>query len=565
MRWLFVNPLRPFVLLAGGASMLLSVAMLVPSLYMLQVFDRVFASRSMPTLAMLSVLAAGALVFAYWMDVARAKALASAGDTLQRALSPSVLEQSLRHAAARPDFTTSRLGDVGKLSSFLGGSGVRALFDAPWLPIYLLVISLMHPLLGVAAALGALALGVLAVVTERLTRAPTETTSRRAREVSLEAERFTRHAEVLAAMGMTSGAVAAWTTRNEHLQDARTALGRSAARLAAAARIARQAVQLIVLALGAWLVVDSNASPGIMVAATILLGRALQPVEHLIGGWKQLIDARAAWRRLAADDASAAQAPRLALPAPTGRLALERVVFAADPQRPAQIKNVSLALDAGTSLGLVGASGSGKSTLLKLVLGLRAPQGGAVRLDGADVGQWEPGALGRHVGYLPQDVSLLSGTVAQNIARLGPIDDEAVVAAAKLAGAHETIVRLPEGYETRVGENGCRLSGGQAQRIAFARALYGEPKLVVLDEPDAHLDADGQDALKIALMALKARGATVIVAGHRAGLMAQMDRIAVLNDGALQNFGTPAEVLRKGAPVRVLPKHTADTTRQVAA
>jgi len=224
MRWMFVNPLRPFVLLAGGASMLLSVAMLVPSLYMLQVFDRVFASRSMPTLAMLSVLAAGALVFAYWMDVARAKALATAGDALQRALSPPILEQVLRLAAARSESSTSRLGDVAKLSSFIGGSGVRALFDAPWLPIYLLVIGLLHPLLGVSAALGALALGVLAVLTERLTRTDTESTSRRARDVHLEADRFTRHAEVLAAMGMVPNAVAAWASRNEELQDARAGL-----------------------------------------------------------------------------------------------------------------------------------------------------------------------------------------------------------------------------------------------------------------------------------------------------------------------------------------------------
>jgi PrtD family type I secretion system ABC transporter len=547
MRWLFVNPLRPFVLLAGGASLLLNAAMLVPSLYMLQVFDRVFASRSLPTLAMLSLMAVLALAFAWWMDVARARALAAAGDAIQRLLSPPVLEQSLRASAATADGTSLRLADVGRLSSFLGSSGVRALFDAPWLPLYLCVITLMHPLLGVAAGAGALLLAVLALVTEAATRMRTEDVTRQSRDVAHEAERLVRHGETINSMGMAADAVGAWSERNDLLHDARRRLDERTARLGALARVARQGVQLAVLATGAWLVLEANASPGIMIAATVLLGRALQPVEQLIAGWKSLVDARAAWRRLAAVDAVDANAPQLVLPAPAGRLELERVTFAAEAGRPPQLRNVSFSLAAGQSLGLVGASGAGKTTLLRLILGTRAPQGGTVRLDGADVAQWDRNALGTHVGWLPQDVSLLAGTVAQNVARLGAIDDAAVVAAAKLAGAHEMILRLPNGYETRVGENGCRLSGGQAQRIAFARALYGGPQLVVLDEPDAHLDAEGQDALKAALAALKARGTTVVVAGHRAGVMAQLDRIAVLADGMLQAFGPAAEVLARAS------------------
>ena len=567
MRWLFADSLRPFVLLAGGASLLLNAAMLVPSLYMLQVFDRVFASRSVPTLAMLSLLAVAALAFAWWMDVARARALGAAGDAIQRVLSPPVLEQSLRSAATADGTASSRLADVGRLSSFLGGSGVRALFDAPWLPLYLGVITLMHPLLGVAATAGALALAALAVVTEALTRKRTDDVSRLARDVAHDSERLVRHGETIVAMGMAANAIGAWTGRNETLQDARRRLDARSARLGALARVARQGVQLVVLATGAWLVIDANASPGIMVAATVLLGRALQPVEQLIAGWKQLVDARGAWTRLSRRDTVATTASQLQLPAPTGRLDLEGVTFAIDREQAPQIRNVSFALDAGQSLGIVGASGAGKSTLLKLILGVAAPRPGHVRLDGADVAQWDRNALGRHIGWLPQEVSLLAGTVAQNIARLGAVDDAAVVAAAQLAGAHEMILRLPQGYDTRVGESGNRLSGGQAQRIAFARALYGAPALVVLDEPDAHLDAEGQDALRAALARLKARGTTVVVAGHRAGLMAQLDRIAVLGAGTLQAFGPAATVLAKAnaGNVRSLPAQSAAAPQREAA
>ena len=557
MRWLFVVPLRPFVLLAAGASLLLNLAMLMPSLFMLQVFDRVFASRSVPTLLMLCALTLLALAFAYSMDVARSRALATAGDALHRGLSPALLEHGLHDAAAGAPRGTESLRDVARLSGFLGSAGVRALFDAPWVPIYLLVIGLMHPLLAVAAGVGALALGLLALVTERITREGSESTQRGAQDSARDAEAMQRHAETLAAMGMTGNIVAGWRDRHHQVLDARRSLAMTSSRLAAVARVLRQGVQVVVLALGAWLVIDANASPGIMVAATILLGRALQPVEQLIGGWKQLADARSAWRRLSQSATTGEPTQRLTLPAPAGRLALERVVYAHERSQPATIKGISFALSPGESLGIVGPSGSGKSTLARLMLGLRTPNSGNVRLDGADIAQWNRDDLGAHVGYLPQDATLLPGTIAGNIARLGALDNERVVAAARLAQVHELILRLPEGYETRAGHGAAKLSGGQVRRIALARALYGDPALVVLDEPEAHLDAEGLEALTAALHALKARGATVVVVGHRLGLMAQLDRIAVIAEGSLQAFGPAAAVLARSRGANVHPLATA--------
>jgi PrtD family type I secretion system ABC transporter len=532
------------VLLAGAASLLLNLALLMPAIYMVQVFDRVFASRSIETLIMLTALALLALALGYCMDTVRARALAWTGGALDRRLSPGALSSVLQRAAGttgRAD--TDALRDIGQLRTFLSSSGIQALFDAPWLPIYLVVIGLMHPLLGLAAAIGAALLFALGVLTERLTRTDTERALRSSRAANGHAEALTRNAEAIIGMGMTSAAVAAWRTRHDELLDTQAALGATSSRLAALARMTRQGLQVAMLGLGAWLVIGADASPGIMVAATILLGRALQPAEHLISGWKGLIEARGAWRRLSERPSIPSTGSNLALPAPSGRLEVERVVFATAPMRPALIKGVGFQLEAGDSLGLVGPSASGKTTLVRLILGIWAPQAGSVRLDGADVARWDRDALGQYIGYLPQDVELFAGTVAQNIARLGPADSERVVEAARLARADKMILRLPEGYDTQIGEAGAVLSGGQRQRIALARALYGNPRLVVLDEPNANLDAEGEMALMAALAELKARGVTLIMVGHRQKLMAQLDKLAVLKDGALEAFGPTAAVL----------------------
>ncbi len=557
MRWLFVTQLRPFVLLAGAASLVLNLALLMPALYMVQVFDRVFASRSIETLVMLSALALLALALGYFMDAARARALAWAGRALDRRLSPAALAAVLHQAAgAAGRVDKDALRDIAQLRGFLSGSGIQALFDAPWLPVYLLAISLMHPLLGLTAALGACLLAGLAVLTERLTREQTERALRCARAANRHSEALTRNAEAIIGMGMTSAAVAGWQARQDELLAAQCGLGAASSRLAAMARMTRQGLQVAMLGVGAWLVIDADASAGIMVAATILLGRALQPVEHLISGWKTQVEARGAWQRLN-ERPVVEPASKLALPAPTGRLEVERLLFATAPLRPALIKGVGFALAAGESLGLIGPSASGKTTLIRLILGVWKPQAGVVRLDGADVARWDRDALGAHMGYLPQDVELFAGTVAENIARLGAVHSEQVVEAAQLAHAHEMILRLPEGYDTQIGEAGAVLSGGQRQRIALARALYGNPRLVVLDEPNANLDADGEAALTAALAALKARGMTVIMVGHRPAMMSQLDKLAILKDGTLEAFGASASVLPRLRPVAKLPNRAA--------
>ncbi len=562
MRWLLAAPLRRFVVLAASASVLLNLAMLVPSLYTLQVFDRVLASRSGATLLMLSALTLLAIAFGCCMDVVRTRTLGAAGRALTQRLSAPALQQALQQAAtehARGD--VARVRDVALLNQFLNGAGARALFDAPWLPLYLGVIALMHPWLGITAAAGAAALALLAALTERLTRDDADALLQRARTLGRHADTLVRQAEAFVGMGMAGAAVAAWRRQHTQWLDRQDRLNDTTARLAALARASRQGVQMSVLGVGAWLVIGAGASPGIMVAATILLARALQPLEQLVTGWKQWVDARGAWQRLCEPGSAAPATTSLRLPAPSGRLAVERLVFGHDAQRPALIKNVSFAVRAGESLGIVGASGSGKTTRVRLLLGLWTPRAGSVRLDDADIASWPRDALALHLGYLPQDVSFFDGSVAQNIARLGPVDDQQVVRAAQLAQAHEMILRLPQGYDTMLGDAGIALSGGQRQRIALARALHGAPRLVVLDEPDAHLDADGEAGLKAALRELKANGTTVIVVGHRAGLMAQLDTIAVMKDGALQAIAPAADMLARWRTgnVRTLATPTADT------
>ncbi|HUQ08698.1 MAG TPA: type I secretion system permease/ATPase [Steroidobacteraceae bacterium] len=550
MHWLLARQIRPFIKLAAVASLLLNLALLAPALYMLQVFDRVFASGSIETLVMLAIPVGALLALAYCMDAARSRALAAAGRRLESCLAPEALASQLdQRAAGRPDPERGdALRDVAQLRRLLAGPGVVALFDAPWVPLYLLTIAAMHPLLGGIALTGALALFGLGMFTEYATRRHAERAIDTGRATQRHAEALLRNSEVVVAMGMTGAAVAQWQGRCDEQHRTQESLAAASARLGALARVARQLLQVIALGFGAWLVIGRQASPGIMIAATILLGRALQPVELLIGGWKSMIEARGAWGRLA-ERKLRDRPQRLSLPAPMGRLEVERLSFAFAPQGVAQgaplLRNLCFTVFPGESLGIVGPSAAGKTTLLRLLLGVRTAQSGTVRLDGSDIARWDREQLGRAIGYLPQNVELFAGSVAANIARLQEPDPEAVIRAAQLAQAHELILRLSEGYDTEIGEGGCLLSGGQRQRIALARALYGEPRLLVLDEPNANLDEEGDDALAAALATLKARGITVVVVSHRRRLISQLDRIAILRNGKLEAFGPSSLVLGK--------------------
>jgi PrtD family type I secretion system ABC transporter len=551
--WLLSPAIRPFTLLAGGVSLVLNLTLIVPSIYMLLVFDRVFTSRSVETLVMLTLLAGLGLLLMFLMDVTRGAALAAAGRVLDARLGAVTLHEMIDDAARFGGPRRQGLGrDAGLLRNFITGSGVFALFDAPWLPVYLVVIFLFHPVLGAMATLAALALFGLVVVNEQLTRRHADGAMAASRRASRFAETSTRNADVVRGMGMADVLVGRWRLLHDEVIEAQASLTRVGGPLGAFVRSFRYGMQVAMLAVGAWLVIQQHVTPGIMIASTILLARALQPVELLITGWKSLVDARGAWQRLSGpmDSAATSSAPTLALPEPAGRLEVEKLVFGAGPHRPPVLKGVSFTLDAGLTLGLIGPSAAGKTTLARLMLGVWQPQGGVVRLDGADIAHWERNRLGRHLGYLPQDVELFAGTVAENIARMGAVDSSAVVRAAMEAGAHEMILRLPEGYETQVGDAGTQLSGGQRQRIGLARALYGEPRLVVLDEPNANLDSEGEAALAQALRSLKARGSTVVLIGHRPSMMTGVDRLAVLVDGTLEGFDRPEVLLARYAPAR---------------
>lgn len=536
---------RPFFVYAGLFSLCMNLLLLVPSLYMLQVFDRVIASRSIETLTMLTLAAAGALGVMALLDMLRARLLGAAGAALDAMLGPRVLDGLLGNAAklGGTDYVHG-LRDLSTLRGFLTGNGIFALFDAPWMPIYVLVIFLFHPLLGVIAVAGAALLVALAVLNEKLSRESLERMQSAARQATRYVDTSLRNAEVVSALGMLRAMTHRWADLNAQAQTLQIATGRTAAHVGAATKFLRQFLQVAMLAAGAYLVIDQHVTSGVMMAATIILGRALAPVEALIAGWRSLVEARGAYGRLdALLESRGARTKRTSLPAPTGHLSAERAVFSVKGADKPIIKGVSFALPAGETLGLIGPSASGKSTLARLLIGVWQPTSGAVRLDGADVSAWPREHLGAYLGYLPQDVELFSGTVAENIARLGKPNSAAVVDAAHRANAHDMILRLPQGYDTQIGVGGTALSGGQRQRIGLARALYGKPRVVVLDEPNASLDGEGEAALMRAMAGMKQEGVTLVVISHRPAILANVDRLLVLHEGAVAAYGPREQVL----------------------
>ena len=530
---------------AGVFSMFINLLGLVPSIYMLQVYDRVLQSRNVTTLVMLTVILLGFYVMLGMLELARSKLLIRIGAQLDMKLNNRVFIASFERNLKRAGSNAGQaLGDLTNVRQFLTGNGLFAFFDAPWAPIYLIVIFIFNPWLGVFSLCASLILFSLAWATELATRKPLAEATQVAASANNYATNNLRNAEVIEAMGMLDNLRHRWMKKQMRFLALQNEASDKSATIAATTKSVRIAVQSLALGGGALLVIEGLLTPGGMIAASILLGKALGPVELAIGVWKQLLSARTSYHRLEELLEEHPERPSgMELPAPVGRLQLEGVMAAAPGSQVMILKQVGFNVAPGEIVGVIGPSASGKSTLARLLVGVWPTLGGKVRLDGADIYTWDKNLLGPSVGYLPQDIELFEGTIAENIARFGQVDASKVVDAAKLAGVHEMILRFPKGYDTQIGDSGSALSGGQRQRIAFARAIYGNPSFVVLDEPNSNLDDVGEAALIRAVQELKQRGTTVILITHRTSIISVVDKLLLLADGMLQLYGPREQVL----------------------
>ncbi|MBI4273375.1 MAG: type I secretion system permease/ATPase [Rhizobiales bacterium] len=549
---------RRAIVAIGLFSGMSNILMLTGAIFMLEIYDRVLPSRSVPTLVALLIIAICLFTALGILDLIRARILVRIGARLDEALSARVYDSLMRLplvAGNRSD-GLQPLRDLDAVRSFLSGMGPIALFDLPWLPIYLIICFAFHYLIGLAALIGAIVLAVLTVMTEVLTRNPAKETAAQVLARNGLAEISHRNAEALTAMGMTGRIAMRWSEINRRYMASQQRASDVAGGFAAISKVLRLMLQSIVLAVGAWLVINQQATAGIIIAGSILSARALAPVDLAIANWKGFVAARHGWSRLGRLLALfPIQAAVMPLASPAKSLAVEAVCAVPPGDQKIVVQDINFLLKSGNGLGVIGPSGSGKSCLARLLVGAWTPLRGRVRLDGAALDQWMPEALGRHIGYLPQDVELLAGSVAQNIARFEPdADAEMIMAAARSASIHDLIVNLCEGYETQVGEQGTSLSAGQAQRIALARALYRDPFLVVLDEPNSNLDSEGDEALSRAVLGVRARGGIVIVIAHRPSAIAGVDLVLVMRDGRQQIFGPKDEVLSKVLQRPPLPR-----------
>lgn len=535
---------RNALLTAGLFSLFLNLLMLVPSLYMLQVYDRVLSTGSVPTLMMLTLIT----VFLFmvfggieWlrsqlMIVASVRFDAMLGPVIHDAIFARTLDSGGRLASAQP------LEDLDRVRQFITGPGLFALLDVPWVPVYVALMLVFHPWMGAAAVFSILVLAAFTAWTELATNGLLTEANRAGLAANGQTASHLRNVEAIAAMGMLPRLRERWMKEREHALDAQHRASAWAGLIAALSKTYRLTSQSLILGLGAYLAIRREISPGMVIAGSILLGRALAPIDQLVASWRTLVAARTGYARLSdLLTAHPAVPDHMPLPDICGAYRIEKLVVAPPGTRTAVIRELTLSIPAGSQLGVIGPSGAGKSTLARTLLGLLRPMAGSLRLDGAEIGQYSRGVLGRSVGYLPQDVELLDGTLSENIARFGDIDPDAVVRAAQRAGVHEMIVALPDGYDTRL-QGSFTLSAGQRQRVALARALYGEPAVVILDEPNSNLDEAGNSALQRALSELRTEGSTVVIITHRSSVLAQMDAVLLLSEGRAALHGTPAEV-----------------------
>jgi ATP-binding cassette subfamily B protein/ATP-binding cassette subfamily C protein len=538
---------RQGIVAAAIFSLFLNALLLTAPLYMLQVFDRVLTSRSQETLLYLTLIALVAFCAYGALELVRGSIMDRVGNWFDSHLAEPVLRagviEGLGRASAR---SVQGLRDLAAIRGFLTGPSVFPILDMPWTPIFLLAVFTIHPMLGWLSTVGAFVLLALALLNEFSSKPHAAHVGRINIAALQQADAAVRNADAVQSMGMLPAMIGRWMLAVSEALRLQSGANRLSGFIRAVVKVLRMSMQVGILGAGAWLVLGSELTAGGMIAASILMARALAPIDQSIAGWRAAIQTREAFRRLkellARTDTRTSLMP---LPRPSGEVSVENVTYFAEGTEQPIVRKLSFEISAGTGLGIVGPTAAGKTTLVRLMVGTLRPRGGHVRLDGMNIFEWDADDRGRHVGYLPQDVELFDVSVRENIARMSDADPDDVIAAAKLANAHDMILRLPQGYDTRLGEGGALLSGGQRQRIGLARAVYGNPSLVVLDEPAASLDQEGETALVNTLMEIKARKVTVVVVAHRPNILRALDRILVMRDGEAKMFGPRDEVLAR--------------------
>ena len=537
---------RAYFLYAALFSAAINILLLTPIIYMLTVYDRVVASGSMSTLLMLTLLMIALLLAVGGFEWVRSTILIGASNRLEQLLRKRVSDATFKRALITGGLISNAqpLSDLTSLRQFMTGNGLFAFFDAPWFPIYIFVMFLFHPWFGVAGILAGAVMVILALANNSATDALLKEANEKSNQANSRFQSSLRNSEVVAALGMSEDVAKSQNKLSDEVLEKQTEASQKAAALNGLSKSFRLISQSLLLGLGAYLALNQEISPGMMIAGSLLLGRALAPIDMLVGTWKGFSLATAQYNRLKdLLEKIPLESDRMSLPAPAGTISVEQATVVPPGSRNPVVRGVSFELQAGEMLGIVGPSASGKSTLARALLGIWPTYAGKVRLDGADISSWDRIELGPHVGYLPQDIELFDGTIAENIARFREAPSDDVVAAAQLAGVHELVLRLPQGYDTKIGSTGGALSGGQRQRIALARAVFGSPKYLILDEPNSNLDDQGEKELVLALNRIKSSGCTTLVITHRTMILQCVDKMLVLKEGQRAAFGPRNDVL----------------------
>lgn len=540
------NDVKSYFIYAGLFSAAVNLLMLVPVIYMLQVYDRVVSSGSYSTLAMLTLLMVALTAALGGFEWVRSMILIAASNRIEKNLRRRVSDATFKRALLTGGAVSNSqpLSDLSSLRQFLTGNGLFAFFDAPWFPIYVFVMFMFHPLFGYAAIFAGIVMVALAYTTEKVTSKKLQDANSQSNWINNQVNGTLKNSEVIAAMGMADDLRHRQEKRFDQVLTLQTDASRSAGLLQSLSKTFRMVMQSLLLGLGALLALRQEISPGMMIAGSLLLGRALAPIDMLVGTWKGFTLARGQYDRLGQLlNQIPKDADTMSLPAPTGKLSAEQVMVVPPGSKNIVVRGVNMELNAGEALGIVGPSASGKSCLARALLGIWPTYSGKVRLDGADIFAWDRAELGPYIGYLPQDIELFDGSISENICRFGDVDPDKVVEAARTAGVHDLILHLPQGYDTVIGGSGGILSGGQRQRIGLARAIYGSPKYLVLDEPNSNLDDQGERELVEAIRRIKSEGATVIIITHRTMVLQCVDKILVMRDGAASHFGPRDQVL----------------------